>query len=152
MDLFSRFSKYQILAVDRQPEHVETIRTTLAQGQIVSEVVAIANPKDVLSYLNRQGQYAQAVRPHLILFDLNCFSPNDMDSGLALLETIKGNPELRQIPIIILTVMADEALIHHSYMLQSNCYILKPSNVDQLAEVVKRIENFWLRIVTLPVQ
>ena len=145
-------AQYHILAIDRHPEHVEVIRNTLEDGDIISEVVAIATPENALAYLNRQAPYQQAPRPNLILLDLNGLRPSDTQAGLRILDTIKSNPELRQIPIIILTLVNDSELIYRSYTLQGNCYVLKSSNLDQLTHIIKRIEEFWLGIVTLPIQ
>lgn len=146
-------AQYHILAIDRHPDHVEVIRSTLEKGDILSEVVAIANPEDALAYLNQQGSYRQAPRPNLILLDLNSSNQaSESQSGLVVLETIKSNPALRQIPIIILTLADESELIYQSYTLQGNCYVVKSSNLEQLTHIVKRVEEFWLGIVTLPIQ
>ncbi|MEM9214461.1 MAG: response regulator [Cyanobacteria bacterium P01_F01_bin.150] len=145
-------AQYRILAIDRHPEHVEVIRRTLEKGDIVSEVVAIADPDDALAYLNRQGSYDQSPRPDLILLDLNSSHAGNTQTGLSILEALKTSPELKHIPIIILTLADDTDLIYDSYTLQGNCYVLKSSNLDQLTHIVQRIEEFWLGIVTLPIQ
>ena len=145
-----RLSKYQILAIDRQPEHVETIGETLAQGNIDSEVVAIADLNDALAYLKQQGAYHQAPRPHLILIDINESPANSVQPSLEFLNSVKSDPGLKQIPIIVLTMIDASAIVYQSYSLQGNCYVLKPSNLDQLAATIRRIEEFWLGIVTLP--
>ena len=145
-------AQYRILAIDRHPDHVEVIRSTLEKGDILSEVVAIADPAEALTYLNKNSPYQHAPRPHLILLDLNSSDTTDTPVGLEVLDSIKSNPDLRQIPIIILTLVDDAELIYHSYTLQGNCYVLKSSSLDQLTTIIQRIEEFWLGIVTLPIQ
>ena len=144
--------QYHILAIDRHPEHVEVIRNTLEQGDIRSKVMAIANPQEALTYLNQQAPYQKLPRPNLILLDLNSPYAEDTQISLDVLNSIKSNPTFRHIPIIILTLADDSAIIYRSYNLQGNCYVLKSSNLDQLSHIVKRIEEFWLGVVTLPMQ
>ena len=99
-----------------------------------------------MSYLCRQGPYAQATRPDLILLDLNL----PKNSGREVLAEIKEDPGLRRIPVVILTVSKAEKDIIRSYNLHANCYITKPVNLEQFMEVVQSIENFWLTVVMLP--
>lgn len=141
---------YLILAIDRHSEHIETIRTTLERGEIASNMVAIADPKSAIAYLNQQEPYQNASRPHLILLDIDDASDSDEISSLEVLKAVKTNPAVRQIPIIVLTMLDASDIVYQSYALQGNCYVLKPSNLDQLAATIKHIEEFWLGIVTLP--
>ncbi len=99
-----------------------------------------------LAYLRRQGSYTQATRPDLILLDLNL----PKKSGREVLAEIKEDPDLRRIPVVILTVSEAEQDIIKSYNLHANCYITKPVNLEQFMEVVQSIENFWLTVVMLP--
>lgn len=137
-----------ILIVDGNDAHVQTIRATLAASDVVCEIVAIAHSEEALRYLHQQDEYASARRPDLMLFDVNIPDTN----GLNILSEIKKTPRLKRIPVIVLTLLDDDISIFKSYVLQGNCYVLKSSNLDQLAHIVKRIEEFWLGIVTLPVE
>ena len=101
---------------------------------------------EALAFLRREGRYAEAPRPDLVLLDLNLPKMN----GREVLAEIKEDPELRRIPVVILTVSQAEQDIVKSYNLHANCYITKPVDLDQFLEVVKSIENFWLTIVKLP--
>ena len=99
-----------------------------------------------MAFLRRQGRYAEASRPDLVLLDLNLPKMN----GREVLAEIKEDPDLRRIPVVILTVSQAEQDIVKSYNLHANCYITKPVDLDQFLEVVKSIENFWLTVVMLP--
>jgi chemotaxis family two-component system response regulator Rcp1 len=105
--------------------------------------VAIADPQAALDYLHRQGEYTTAPRPDLILLDLEL-------GGYELLAAIKGDNRLRRIPIIVLTLSDCPDDIFQTYAIQGNCYVIHPSDRDQLTQILHRIEEFWLNIVTLP--
>lgn len=137
-----------ILIIDGNDAHVQTIKATLAASDVGCEIRAIASGEEALRYLNQQGDYAGDRRPDLILLELNLPNKN----GLDILSEIKKTPHLKRIPIVVLTLSDEDINIFNSYALQGNCYVLKSSNLDQLAHIVKRIEEFWLGIVTLPVE
>jgi two-component system, chemotaxis family, response regulator Rcp1 len=101
---------------------------------------------EALSLLRRQGQYARATRPDLILLDLNL----PKKDGREVLAEIKADDNLKHIPVVILTTSQDEQDVLKSYNLYANCYITKPVDLDQFITVVKSIEDFWLGIVVLP--
>jgi chemotaxis family two-component system response regulator Rcp1 len=100
-----------------------------------------------LTYLRRQGPYAHATRPHLILLDLNL----PRKDGREVLAQIKAEEPLKRIPVVVLTTSEDEQDVLKSYNLHANCYITKPVDLDQFIRVVRSIEDFWLGIVVLPV-
>ena len=99
-----------------------------------------------MDFLRRKGKYAQAPRPDLILLDLNL----PKKDGREVLAEIKADPDLKRIPVVILTISKDEEDILKSYNLHANCYITKPIDLNQFMKVVKSIEDFWLTIVKLP--
>jgi chemotaxis family two-component system response regulator Rcp1 len=135
-----------ILVVDANPDHVRAIATTLNEGEKHYHLKAIASGSEALDFLHRQGAHSTAPRPDLILLD-----PNLPDAdGLSILAAIKGNSQLRRIPIIVFTVNDRAEDIFRSYTLQGNCYVLKSDDLQGLSAVAKRIEEFWLQIVTLP--
>jgi chemotaxis family two-component system response regulator Rcp1 len=101
---------------------------------------------EALAFLRREGQYANAPQPDLILLDLNL----PKKSGREVLAEIKADPALRRIPVVILTVSKAEEDVLKSYNLHANCYVTKPVDLDQFLEVVKSIEDFWLTVVVLP--
>ena len=99
-----------------------------------------------MALLRRQGQHAGAARPDLILLDLNL----PKKDGRKVLAEIKGDDNLKRIPVVVLTTSEDEQDVLESYNLHANCYIVKPLDLDRFITVVKSIEDFWLRIVVLP--
>ncbi|HEY9637854.1 MAG TPA: response regulator [Coleofasciculaceae cyanobacterium] len=136
-----------ILIVQDNPEHTGLIKDALNDKAARHQIVAIADGVQAMDFLNRRGNYADATRPDLILLDLNLPGKD----GRELLAEIKANPQLRRIPIVVLTISANQEDIFRSYALQGNCYVIKSSDLEQLFQIVKRIEEFWLGIVTLPV-
>jgi|SRR4028119_389011 chemotaxis family two-component system response regulator Rcp1 len=135
-----------ILVVEDNPEHTRLIKDALDDNLGQRKIVAIADGVQAMDFLHRRGNYADATRPDLILLDLNLPGKD----GREVLAEIKAEPQLRRIPIVVFTISATEEDIFRSYALQGNCYVIKSSNLDQLFHIVKRIEEFWLGIVTLP--
>jgi CheY-like chemotaxis protein len=99
-----------------------------------------------MAYLRREGAYAQAHRPDIVLLDLNL--PR-MD-GREVLHELKEDPELKQIPVVVLTTSDEETDILRSYQLHANCYITKPVDLERFLGVVQMISAFWLEVVVLP--
>jgi chemotaxis family two-component system response regulator Rcp1 len=138
-----------ILVIDANPDHIQVIETTFRQSRPLYTIHAIANGADALEFLQRSPSAGHGgKRPDLILLDLDLA---DTD-GLDLLSAIKADNHLRRIPIIIFTLTDHPNRVFHSYKLHSNCYVLKSDDWHNLATIVKRIEEFWLGIVTLPVE
>jgi len=106
----------------------------------------VKNGEEAIAYLRCQGKYKQAVRPDLILLDLNMPKKNGRD----VLREIKNDPHLKRIPVVILTTSQAEEDIRHTYDLHANCYITKPVDFNQFLKVVRCIEDFWLTVVKLP--
>src|SRR5258708_27721921 len=99
-----------------------------------------------LAFLRREGQYAAAPRPDLILLDLNL----PRKKGVEVLTEIKNDPQLKRIPVCVLTSSQAEDDILKAYNNYANCYITKPVDLEQFIKVVRSIDNFWFEIVTLP--
>jgi len=136
-----------MLVLQSDPASGELIQSVLAAHGGQTQMVAIADPQDALDFLLRQGAYPAAPRPDLILLDLDLGGTH---SGYELLATIKGDERLRRIPIIVLTLSDQAGDIFKTYAAQGNCYVIRPGDRDRLVEIVRRIEEFWLNIVTLP--
>lgn len=136
----------EILLVEDNPGDVRLTQEALKEGKVMNVLNTVGNGEEALAYLRRQGAYAQTTRPDLILLDLNL----PRKSGQEVLAEIKDDPELRRIPVVILTVSEAEQDIIKSYNLHANCYITKPVNLEQFMEVIKTIEDFWLTVVMLP--
>ncbi len=101
---------------------------------------------DAMDFLRKKGKYANAPRPDLILLDLNL--PNK--DGREVLAEIKSDPELKRIPVAILTASEAEEDILQSYGMHANCYLIKPVDLDKFKEMVRSIVDFWFRIAKLP--
>jgi chemotaxis family two-component system response regulator Rcp1 len=136
----------ELLLVEDNPGDVRLTKEALREGKVRNHLHVAADGVEAMAYLRREGPHAQAHQPDLILLDLNL----PKKSGREVLAEIKADPELRRIPVVILTVSKDEEDVLKSYNLHANCYITKPVDLEQFLEVVKSIEDFWLTVVMLP--
>jgi CheY-like chemotaxis protein len=136
----------EILLVEDNPGDVRLTIEGLKEGKVRNNLHVAKDGVEALAFLRREANYADAVRPDLILLDLNL--PR-MD-GRQVLSEIKADPVLKTIPVVVLTTSGAEQDVLHSYQLQANCYITKPVDLEQFITVVRSIEDFWLTIVTLP--
>jgi chemotaxis family two-component system response regulator Rcp1 len=138
----------EILLVEDNPADVELSIEALKEGKVANNLNVVEDGVEALAYLRRQGEYAEAVRPDLILLDLNL----PRKDGREVLAEIKNDPELRQIPVVVLTTSEAEEDIVRTYRMHANCYISKPVDLAQFIRVVKSIDDFWLTVVKLPGQ
>lgn len=148
MNLQARYRPIEILLVEDNPGDVDLTITALREGRVQNNLHVASDGLEALAYLRREGKYADAVRPDIILLDLNL----PKKDGREVLTEIKADPGLRSIPVVILTTSNDEEDVLSSYSKYVNCYINKPVDFDQFITIVQSIENFWLTIVTLPSQ
>ena len=137
-----------ILLVEDNPGDVRLTREALKEAKVRNELHVATDGVEALAFLRREGAYKKAVRPNLVLLDLNLPRKN----GREVLAEMKEDPELRRIPVVILTTSQAEQDIIKAYDLHVNCYINKPVDLDQFLQVVKSIEDFWLTVVKLPPQ
>jgi len=135
-----------ILLVEDSPGDARLTLEVMKQSKLRVNLEVVRDGLEGLEYLRREGAYAQATRPDLILLDLNL--PR-MD-GRELLGIIKADQELCNIPVVILTTSKAEQDILRAYALHANCYVTKPVDLDQFVHVVEAIESFWFTIVKLP--
>ena len=136
----------EILLVEDNPGDVRLTREALRDGKVRNRLRVVPDGVEALALLRRQGQYAGAALPDLILLDLNL----PKKSGREVLEEIKQDDTLRHIPVVILTTSQAERDILESYRLRANAYVSKPVDLEQFLQVVSAIEHFWLQIVRLP--
>ena len=136
----------EILFVEDNPGDVRLTQEALREAKMRIQVRVVWDGEEALEYLRKEGQYADAPRPDLILLDLNLPKRN----GREVLSEIKADRDLRSIPVVVLTSSKAEEDIAKSYNLHANCYVTKPADVDQFMRVVQSIERFWLTIVKLP--
>ena len=135
-----------ILLVEDSPGDVRLTMEALADAKISNDITVASDGLEALEILQQKGEFKDATRPDLILLDLNM--PR-MD-GRELLGIIKADDNLRNIPVVVLTISQSEKDILESYDLRANCYITKPVDLDQFLVVVNSIQEFWLSIVKLP--
>jgi len=136
----------EILLVEDNPGDVRLTQEALKESKICNHLSVVTDGVEAVEYLRREGRFAQAVRPDLILLDLNLPRKN----GREVLAEIKEDQDLRHIPVVVLTISQDEEDVIKAYNLHANCYIIKPLDLNQFLKVVKSIEDFWLTIVKLP--
>jgi len=131
-----------ILLLSQRADEVQLVRDALETNQL--SVVAACG--DVLSYLRRTGPYREALRPDLILLDLDLSDPRECQT----LEEIKRDPEFKCIPIVVLAADDSYNMIWRAYDLHANAYILKPGKPDEFVRVIRATLSFWLKLARLP--
>ncbi len=136
----------EILLVEDNPGDVRLTLEALKEGKVANNVNVVSDGEQALRFLRREGEYAHAPVPDVILLDLNL----PRKDGREVLAEIKNDPQLRRIPVVVLTTSEAEEDILRTYDLHANCYITKPVDLDRFIEVVRLIEDFWLSIVKLP--
>jgi CheY-like chemotaxis protein len=136
----------EILLVEDSPSDTELTLEALKDFKVRNHVSVVEDGVQAMLFLRRQGPYAEAPRPDLIMLDLNL----PRRDGREVLADIKGDENLKSIPIVVLTTSRADQDILRAYQLNANCYINKPVDFNQFLEVVRSIESFWLYVVTLP--
>ncbi len=135
-----------IFLVEDNKADIRLIQEVLKGSSVPHQVVTARNGMDAIAYLRQEGEYAEALRPDLILLDLNL----PKKDGREVLAEIKADPKLKRIPVVVLTTSKNEDDIFQSYELHVNCYITKSRNLNQLFKIIRGIEEFWLGTATLP--
>ncbi|MFK7965146.1 MAG: response regulator [Burkholderiaceae bacterium] len=136
----------RILMVEDNPGDVRLVKESMIELKIKNDLFHVPDGETGLAYLRREGDFANAVLPDMVLLDLNLPGIGGRDT----LAIIKSEEELKHIPVVILTSSEAEADVLRTYQLQANCYVVKPLNLDQFLTVVQSIEHFWFSIVRLP--
>lgn len=139
-------NKPEILMVDDNPADIDLTSEVLAQSKGHFHVNAVNDGVEALSFLQRHGKYAGAPVPDLVVLDLNL----PRKDGCAVLSSIKADPALAKIPVVIFTTSQAEADITRSYKLGANCYLKKPGNLPEFVAVVQSMAEFWLGFASLP--
>ena len=136
----------EILYVEDNPGDVRLTREAIKESKMHNTLHVVGNGVEALEFLRRKGSYASAPRPDLILLDLNL----PIMDGREVLAEIKADPELKSIPVVVLTTSSAGDDIARAYGLHANCFITKPVDFEQFTRVVQSIENFWFSVVKLP--
>lgn len=136
----------EILLVEDDPGDALITQEALEHSKVLNNLRVLANGEEAISYLRRTGEHADAVRPDLILLDLNL----PRVDGREVLAEIKADPALRRIPVVVLTTSAAEEDILRSYDLHANAYVTKPVDFERFVEVVRKVDDFFFTVVRLP--
>jgi len=136
----------EVLLVEDNPGDTRLTLEAIRDCDLPLNLTVVRDGFEAMAFLHREGRYSTVERPALILLDLNLPGKG----GREVLAEIKGDPELRRIPVVVLTTSQSEDDIAAAYRLHANCYIRKPADTNQLSGIVKGIEDFWLTKVRLP--
>ena len=146
MNMQSEGGSINILLVEDNEADARLTKEAMRDSKIRNTLHHVVDGVEATAFLRKQGKYANALRPDLILLDLNLPRKN----GREVLAEIKNDEDLLRIPVVVMTVSSDEADVIKTYNLHANCYITKPIDLTQFLKIVRSIEDFWLTIVKLP--
>jgi CheY-like chemotaxis protein len=135
-----------VLLVEDDPGDVLMTREAFAEHGMTNRLAVVSDGVEALAYLRREGEYAGAVRPDLVLLDLNL----PRRDGREVLAEIKADDQLHQIPVVVLTTSQAEEDILRSYQLHANAYVTKPVDFDRFIAVVRQIDEFFVNVANLP--
>jgi chemotaxis family two-component system response regulator Rcp1 len=141
-----RSKKIEVLLVEDNPGDIRLLQEAFKEGNNSSHLNIARDGEQAMAYLRQEGTYSKSPRPAFILLDLNL----PRKDGREVLAEIKKDKNLRQIPVVILSTSTDADDVRRSYDLHANCYVPKPIDVDQLVQLGKQLEDFWLSTVLLP--
>jgi CheY-like chemotaxis protein len=135
-----------ILLVEDDPDDVQLTEIALYDAMVPNQLAVVEDGSQALQYLRREPPYERSRKPDLILLDLNL----PRLDGREVLKVIKSDPELRMIPVVVLTTSSDEADVRSSYQHFANSFITKPVDFEEFRRAIKAIEDYWLSVVRLP--
>ncbi|HZB78171.1 MAG TPA: response regulator [Solirubrobacteraceae bacterium] len=135
-----------VLLVEDDPGDVLLIKEAFADNKVRNRLHVVSDGVEAIEFLRRQEPYGEAPTPDLILLDLNL----PRKDGREVLAEIKGDGDLRQIPVVVLTTSKAEEDVLRSYKLHANAYVTKPVDFDRFIDVVRQIDEFFVTVVKLP--
>jgi two-component system, chemotaxis family, response regulator Rcp1 len=136
-----------ILLVDDNHDDIELTKEALSASKIhVNSLNVLFDGIEAMAYLRREGEFKNSIRPSVIFLDLNM----PRKDGREVLEELKADPDLKTIPVVVLTTSDAESDVLQSYNLHANCYVRKPVDLKELIKVVQAIDTFWFSVVELP--
>lgn len=135
-----------ILLVEDSKADIMITQEHLNRSKIINQLTIIEDGLEALDFLHKRNQYVHAVRPDLILLDLNL---PGLD-GHTILKEVKGDAALRGIPVVIMTSSDAQDDIESAYQYRANCYVKKPIGIDEFSQLIGCIEEFWFTVVKLP--
>ena len=140
------YNPAQVLLVEDNEDDVELTLEALKDSAVRMAIHVVSDGEAAMAFLRGEGQYADKPRPDLVLLDLNL----PIMDGREVLKEIREDPDLTNLPVVVLTMSSAEEDICKAYELHANCYITKPVDFMKFAEIIKKIEGFWLQLVKLP--
>jgi CheY-like chemotaxis protein len=146
MDVSLAARPIEVLLVEDNPGDIRLTEEALKEGKVIVNLTVARDGVEAMEYLQGRNGHANAVRPDLMLLDLNL----PKKDGRRVLEEIKSSPELKSIPVVVLTTSEADSDILTTYGLHANCYITTPVDMDRFVEIVQLLEEFWFTIVKLP--
>ncbi len=142
----SAFQDLEILLVEDNEGDIRLTIEAFKEAKIRNQIKVVRDGEEALDYLRKQGKYADAPSPDIILLDINL----PKIDGKEVLSTMKNDPVLKTIPVIMLTTSSSESDVQESYENHANCYVIKPVDLNKFMEVIRSIEDYWISIVKLP--
>ena len=136
----------EVLLVEDDPGDVLMTQEAFADYKIVNRLTVVTNGEDAIAYMHKQGRFAGAPTPDLVLLDLNL----PRRDGREVLRDIKGDPDLRRVPVVVLTTSEADEDVRASYDLHANAYVRKPVDFDQFIAAVRAIDDFFITVVRRP--
>jgi len=138
----------EILLVEDNPGDVRLVQEAMRAAKMRNRIHVVEDGVEAMEFLRHQGRFADVPRPDLILLDLNL----PKKDGREVLAEVKNDPELKRIPVVVLTTSQVESDVLQAYDLHANCYVVKPVDFSRFMDVVRQIDSFWVSVVTLPKQ
>ena len=142
------YRPFIILLVEDNPGDVRLTQEAFKESKFFHKLYVAKDGEEAIDFLNQKEDFQNVPLPDLILLDLNL----PKKSGREVLADIKKDPNLKHIPVVVLTTSEADEDILNSYRLHANCYITKPVEFDKFLDIIKKIEDFWLSIVKLPIR
>lgn len=136
----------EVLLVEDDPGDVLMTQEAFEEHKVRNRLTVVSDGSEALAYLRREGQFTDAVRPDLILLDLNL----PKRDGREVLEEIKNDADLGRIPVVVLTTSSADEDILRSYQLHANAYVTKPVDFERFIAVIRQIDEFFVSVVKLP--
>ena len=137
---------FHILLVESKPDEVSPFVDSFKATGVTEEVHVVSDGEEALDFIHQRDDYTQAPRPNIILLDLHISGVK----GEEILMELKRHPELKRIPVLVITTSDAEEDIARSYQLNANAYLQKPDTADEFAALAQAIEDFWLTTAHLP--
>ena len=135
-----------ILLVEDNEGDIFLTREAFENGKVYTELSVVRDGKAAMDFLKKEGDYQSVTEPDLLLLDLNLPKRN----GFEVLEFIKNDTGLKHIPVIMLSTSSAQRDINKCYENHANCYMIKPVDIENLFNIISKLEDFWLSIVKLP--